>query len=454
MATLDRPKVEYRTPVDLVEDVRRGVLRIPPFQRSFKWEAGDVVKLFDSLVRGYPIGNLLLWRRPALRQELVVGALTIDAPEMDGALWVVDGQQRITSLVSALVAAHVATDSRFRVHIDLETGEFHTAGVRQLVPTPWLPVSVLVDTATLLRWMREHAGWLTDAHIAVADQAAKAIREFQIPTYVVTSPDEHEFREEFASSDDRHETFREVGAALREVVMFLQREAFIPHVKLLPYSHVVAVLVRFVGLYGPPSGRAATLLRRWVWRGAVAGALAGGMSVPDIRGQVAALDATDPVRAAQDLLLAVRPSTGFVPELDKVHFSHAKTKINVLGLLSAEPQDLMVGGPIDVIALLDRGSPLRTIVNGLGVQTIANKVVAGVGSGATIQQALCSVEAAVADSHLVDARSQRLLAEGDIDGFLARRAVTAGKVIRRHVERMAEWGARDGVSMSDILRAA
>jgi hypothetical protein len=34
--TLERPRVEYRTPVDLVREVRAGLIRIPPFQRGFK----------------------------------------------------------------------------------------------------------------------------------------------------------------------------------------------------------------------------------------------------------------------------------------------------------------------------------------------------------------------------------------------------------------------------------
>lgn len=55
MPTLDRPRIEYRTPVDLVAEVQRG----------FKWETSDVLARFDSILRGFPIGNLLLWRRPA-----------------------------------------------------------------------------------------------------------------------------------------------------------------------------------------------------------------------------------------------------------------------------------------------------------------------------------------------------------------------------------------------------
>ena len=134
MAVLDRPRVEYRTPVDLVRDIRRGLLRIPPFQRGFKWQSGDVISLFDSIVRGYPIGNLLLWQRSAPAQHLHVGPVEVDAPEVDVAYWVVDGQQRITSLVGALAAPEDTADSRFRVHLDLENGTFHTLGVRQAAP--------------------------------------------------------------------------------------------------------------------------------------------------------------------------------------------------------------------------------------------------------------------------------------------------------------------------------
>ena len=212
----------------------------------------------------------------------------------------------------------------------------------------------------------EEPSWLADVHLATADQAAKAIREYQIPTYIVTSPDEQslvdifsrmnttgkpltktevfqalhagmagnepadlpsvarstadlgfgslderlalrcilayrggdifreEFQAEFASVDDRQLTFQGVRAALREAVTFLRGEAGIAHVKLLPYSHVLPVLVRFVHLYGPPAGRSATLLRRWVWRGAVAGSRARGISVPDIREQILALEAARP----------------------------------------------------------------------------------------------------------------------------------------------------------------
>jgi hypothetical protein len=528
MATLDRPRVEYRTPVDLVAEVRAGLIRIPSFQRGFKWESGDVVELFDSLLRGYPVGNLLLWRRPAPAAHLRVGPLDIDAPALDSALWVVDGQQRIISLVGALAAADAATDPRFRIHLDLDEGSFKSVGVRQQPALSWVPVSLLGDTTTLLQWMRDNAAWLSEQHLMVADRAAKAIREYQIPTYVVTSPDEEplveifrrmnntgkpltkaevfaalhssiagdepvdlhslgrisaelgygalddrlalrcvlafrggdifreDFRDEFTSEADRIETFRDLAAALRDVVGFLRGEAEIPHVRLLPYSHVVPVLIRFVRVHGTPDGRAAALLRRWVWRSAVAGTRARGISVVDIRGQVAAADDIDPVRSAQLLLRQVPAFPDVTAELDKVHFNHAMTKINVLGLLAAEPRDLKTGHPVDVVSLLDSGSPLRTIVNTPPpeyVNSIANRAVTDLGSGRTLQHALAVAAPEIAASHLVDDEAQRLLAAGRVDEFLARRGRAAAKLIKAHIDQMAEWGARDGRAMSDVIRS-
>ncbi|WFE39085.1 DUF262 domain-containing protein [Micromonospora sp. WMMD998] len=525
MPSLERPRVEYRTPEDLVRDVTAGLVRIPPFQRSFKWEGTDIVRLFDSLLRGFPIGNLLLWQRPAPAQRLQVGPLGVQAPETASALWVVDGQQRIVSLVGALTRADSAVDPRFRVHLDLDTGEFHTAGTRQRTPRPWIPVSFLLDTAVLLRWMRDNSGWLSEAQLALADQAAKAIREYQIPTYVVHSADENalleiftrmnttgkrltksevfqalhagavggelsslhdlgrvpatqgfgalddrltlrcvlayrggdifreDFRQEFGPQDDPAETLRDAAARLREAVDFLRGPCGIPHIRLLPYSHVLPILVRFIRLHGVPTGRPATLLRRWVWRSAVAGSRARGVGVADVRNQVEAVAAADPQTAAMSLLRQVQQFPDFVAELDKVHFNHAMTKLNTLGLLSAEPRDPASGEILDVTRLLDHGSPLRPLLSddGPAGQTIANRLVLPPGERLTADL-MATVSPTVAASHLIDEAAQERLARADGDGFLHLRGGVCERTITGHVNRMAEWGARDGRATADILR--
>lgn len=84
--------------------MRDGELRIPTFQRPFRWRRRHVLDLLDSVYRGYPIGELLFSRQSAPAQtDLEFGPYRVDAPAVSEAWFVVDGQQRITALVGALM---------------------------------------------------------------------------------------------------------------------------------------------------------------------------------------------------------------------------------------------------------------------------------------------------------------------------------------------------------------
>jgi len=109
---ISQPTAKTFSVVDLVAAALAGRLRIPEFQRPLRWQWKDVSRLFDSIVKGYPIGNLLLWTRPAPAGEVRLGALCIQAQEFQDGFWVVDGQQRLTSVANALSDAG-AQDERF-----------------------------------------------------------------------------------------------------------------------------------------------------------------------------------------------------------------------------------------------------------------------------------------------------------------------------------------------------
>lgn len=40
----------------------QGGLWLPNIQRSFVWSEEQIEKLFDSIMREYPIGNFLIWK--------------------------------------------------------------------------------------------------------------------------------------------------------------------------------------------------------------------------------------------------------------------------------------------------------------------------------------------------------------------------------------------------------
>ncbi|MGC4771118.1 DUF262 domain-containing protein [Micromonospora sp. DT44] len=171
---------------DLISEAWNGGIRVPHFQRDFRWGQQDVIRLFDSIVRGYPVGSLLLWVRRSPAQKIALGVLEIDAPSTDNALWVVDGQQRITSLANAL---HPEGNRHppFNIFYDLVDRDFVPP---PLVDDPRLiPLPVLFDLDKLLDWFAGPGQAVSD-YFPEARRIAKLLRQFKVPAYLVKQEDE------------------------------------------------------------------------------------------------------------------------------------------------------------------------------------------------------------------------------------------------------------------------
>ncbi|MGH3802011.1 MAG: DUF262 domain-containing protein, partial [Pseudonocardiaceae bacterium] len=136
------------------------------------------------VVKRYPVGSLLLWRRPASAQRLMLGALQIDAPQVDQALWVVDGQQRVTSLANALHPAG-AQDPRFDLGYDVRDDRIVN---RPGTDDPYvIPLPTLFDLAKVLDWFATHPE--VGDYRSKAFELAKHLRQFAIPAYQVVQDD-------------------------------------------------------------------------------------------------------------------------------------------------------------------------------------------------------------------------------------------------------------------------
>jgi hypothetical protein len=85
---------------EIVDQILRGQIRIPAFQRGFVWEPDRVAYLMDSIYKRYPFGSLLFWRtREKLSVERDLGPFKLPSPKEDYPVdYVLDGQQRITSI--------------------------------------------------------------------------------------------------------------------------------------------------------------------------------------------------------------------------------------------------------------------------------------------------------------------------------------------------------------------
>ena len=79
--------------------VKSGEVAIPEIQRPFVWDATRVRDLLDSLYQGYPIGYLIVWRNPTVKLK--------DGTSSVGKRILIDGQQRVTALMAALLGREV-----------------------------------------------------------------------------------------------------------------------------------------------------------------------------------------------------------------------------------------------------------------------------------------------------------------------------------------------------------
>lgn len=52
----------------VIESIANGELLFPAFQRPFVWRDSQRLRLLDSILKGLPIGSMLIWR--TTRQDL------------------------------------------------------------------------------------------------------------------------------------------------------------------------------------------------------------------------------------------------------------------------------------------------------------------------------------------------------------------------------------------------
>lgn len=532
---------------ELVEQAWSGRIRIPHFQRPFRWTRQDVARLFDSVLRGYPIGSVLLWSRLAPEQQVALGNLRVDAPRMERALWVVDGQQRITSLANAL-HPEAARDPRFALGYDLETGEFVT-------PRPSsstvVPLPVLFDLERLIQWFTDRQE--VTPRLKEVTAVAKAIRQFKVPAYQVEQGDVRvlqdifdrlnnygrrlskaeifsalnagaeqdapgrltipliaenidaerafgvldgdtvlkailarrnpdvlrDIRNEFAGragiefpGEDQDTAYEQTQRALVRAVEFLQEQAHVPHVAVLPYRNLLVVLTRFFAHHPEPGEYNLRLLRRWFWRAAVVGpeGFKGGTTgaIRALCGAVRPGEVGDSVHRLLDL---VAGGPQGLPNLRRFRTNEARTKIIICAWWSAGPRSPETGEVFDQATLGEvltdqstASAVIRHIVARREVpddmrQSAANRVLVPPLQATDSEIApllsrppagLADAWGSVLDSHSITPSMVDLLRGGHVRGFLEERERELGHRLGRFLARMGEWGFEDTPALSEL----
>lgn len=123
------PEPQSKQYSSLLNEIESGQVKIPQFQREFVWDMAKSANLLDSIVKGYPIGTFIFWRtNERLRAIRDLGNFDLPEPkEGEFINYVLDGQQRITSLFATLKGLKIhkdkdagKTEDYSEIYLDLE----------------------------------------------------------------------------------------------------------------------------------------------------------------------------------------------------------------------------------------------------------------------------------------------------------------------------------------------
>lgn len=144
------PKPDIQRIEELVSGVKTGEIKLPKFQRPFVWKRKEVIKLLDSIYKGYPIGSILLWyTSEKLASERTIAELEISSDrEVYPTNYLLDGQQRLSSLCGALYWDGKKSDSIWNISFDLDKEEF--IHPKDEVKIEYFPLNKLLNTSDFI----------------------------------------------------------------------------------------------------------------------------------------------------------------------------------------------------------------------------------------------------------------------------------------------------------------
>lgn len=110
---VEKNEIQHFGIVNLISQIKKGIIRIPDFQRDYVWAIDDVDDLLKSVWEGYPLGSILFWRTQEKLQERDPLDLKLPEPQHKAEkLYLLDGQQRLVTLYSLLVKGFVEIGKR------------------------------------------------------------------------------------------------------------------------------------------------------------------------------------------------------------------------------------------------------------------------------------------------------------------------------------------------------
>ncbi|WP_295748371.1 DUF262 domain-containing protein [Undibacterium sp.] len=176
------PKPEIMRLEELAVLVKSGDIKLPRFQRPFVWQRPDMLKLLDSIYKGYPIGSILIWNSSQqLTSERSIAGFDVNIEERSlfPTNYLLDGQQRLTTLCGALFWNGIDDNSIWNIHFDLEREEFVHPKDSNLVQL--FPLNKLIDTSDFIRQCMKYGHKIdSEKYVHIAERLLRSIKDYKI----------------------------------------------------------------------------------------------------------------------------------------------------------------------------------------------------------------------------------------------------------------------------------
>lgn len=135
-----------------LDKIMSGNYVIPEFQRSFVWTPKMMIDLFDSIIKGFPIGSIILWKPDTDDFSIINNIEGVETPKQSNGerYYILDGRQRITTLVSVLKQSGNYHDA---IYVDLDT--FDVFGKSKQKNPLWISVAEAFDAYALVEYIEK-----------------------------------------------------------------------------------------------------------------------------------------------------------------------------------------------------------------------------------------------------------------------------------------------------------
>ena len=199
----------------LMGQINAGELRLPEIQRSYVWKPAQVAGLIDSLYRGYPSGSLLLWETSQEVTERDLATTGPSAVTMIRPLYLLDGQQRLTSL-HRVFTGH----DRARVVMNVLTERFQIQSAATARDVRWVSVhELLAGKVNAFNLVNEldtavEGSGLSKEEIHTRLERVKAIAKYSYWLEILDDMPYKEVTEIFVRVNSRGRPLRETDLAL------------------------------------------------------------------------------------------------------------------------------------------------------------------------------------------------------------------------------------------------